>query len=522
MGSYAIHACLGVDIGTSGIRILLLNKEGNTIKNRTISYRQLEKVNVQIWDEENRIHLLPLIETLYHLISELDKKVLNVQVQSLSISSIGPSLVLISEKGNPLCAAYTYAYKGAHDFVNLLPNDFQKRTGGMLSGALPYVQLLKLIEDDQISNCYKITTINDYITWYLSSLPLSELFSTLPNASYTGLYSMKNDDWDWELLKRLKLKSSTLPKIIPLGSIFPLSKNLSTIPLLKHTQVVAGTIDGIDAFWATEGRNEEIVIGSASTTGALRRWRYTRKLNFNSGMIQCINIDNNSWVELIPFNNVGTSFTWLATNFKKKFNNYLTKTQQLNIEKLEEEIKRLFHLNNKISSSYLSDLPLFFPYIEGEPRGPQGRGNIKGGFIFENNTEVNTIDLYVALILGIAFMFRHNFDVLFSQQNFIEIRLTGLIARKSPFFLTILATLTKLNVIIMKKEQSVTWATAMRSLAYILEIKSLPKLETYDPISPLKGEVSDVLNGLYSRYLKVYSEPTEYVIVTSEKELMEN
>jgi hypothetical protein len=71
----------------------------------------------------------------------------------------------------------------------------------------------------------------------------------------------------------------------------------------------------------------------------------------------------------------------------------------------------------------------------------------------------------------------------------------------------------------MKKEQSVTWATAMRSLAYILEIKSLPKLETYDPISPLKGEVSDVLNGLYSRYLKVYSEPTEYVIVTSEKEL---
>jgi sugar (pentulose or hexulose) kinase len=333
---------------------------------------------------------------------------------------------------------------------------------------------------------------------------------------------VKNDDWDWELMKKLKLKPSTLPKIIPLGSIFPLNKKFYTIPLLKNTQIVAGTIDGIDAFWATEGRNEEIVIGSASTTGALRRWRHTRKLNFNSGMIQCINIDNNSWVELIPFNNVGTSFTWLATNFKKMFNNYLTKTQQLNVEKLEEEIKRLFHPNNKIFSSYLSDLPLFFPYVEGEPRGPQGRGNIKGGFIFEDNTNVNTIDLYVALILGIAFMYRHNFDVLFSRQDFSEIRLTGLIARKSPFFLTILATLTNLDVIIMKKEQSVTWATAMRSLCYILEIKDLPKLETYDPISPLKGEISDILNGLYSQYLNVYSEPNEYIIVTSENELLEH
>ena len=116
-------------------------------------------------------------------------------------------------------------------------------------------------------------------------------------------------------------------------------------------------------------------------------------------------------------------------------------------------------------------------------------------------------------------MFRHNFDVLFSDRDFIEIRLTGLIARKSLLFLTILATLTNLDVVIMKKEQSVTWATAMRSLVYSMESKAIPKLETYDPISPLKGDRSTVINGLYSWYLEVYNAPNQYKIITSEKEL---
>ncbi|PWI46854.1 hypothetical protein CEE45_14795 [Candidatus Heimdallarchaeota archaeon B3_Heim] len=521
MMSNKIHGCIGIDVGTSGIRLLLLNIEGNTIKKKMVTFEHLRTSNYYIWDEHRRIHLAPLLKTLNQMLLDLAHEVTNVQVQSLSISSIGPSLVLLSENGEPISPAYTYAYKGAHSFIKKLDSNFQIRTGSMFSGALPYVQLLKLVEEDNFKDCFKITTLNDYITWYLTDIPVSALFSTLPNASYTGLYSMKNDDWDWPLLKNLGLQKTILPKIIPLGSIFPLRKELTKHPFFVNTQVAAGTIDGIDAFWATGSRKENVIVGSVSTTGALRRWRNTRKKIFNSRLIQCVKIDKNSWVELIPFNNVGTSFNWLAHNFKQNFVNYLTETQHLNIEKLEKESIIIFSLNNEEISSYLLELPLFFPYIEGEPRGPQGRGNIQGGFIIEESKLLRSIDLYITLILGISFMFRHNFDVLFSQKDFTEIRLTGLIARKSALFLTILATLTNLNVVIMKKEQSVAWATAMRSLTYIKEIKEVPNLETFDPVVPRKGEIRDVLEILYTRYLKVYENPAIFDMVTSDTELLE-
>ncbi len=291
--------------------------------------------------------------------------------------------------------------------------------------------------------------------------------------------------------------------------------------LFRNSKIVAGTIDGIDAFWATHGQRSDIIVGSASTTGALRRWRHTRKEKYDSRMIQSIHVSKDAWIELIPFNNVGTSFDWLATNFKNFYEGYLTDTNQLNIDMLEEEIKLFLPQIKGSFHSYIRSLPLFFPYIEGEPRGPQGRRNITGGFIQGNLTSLKPLDLYMSLILGISFMFRHNFEVLVSNDNSKEIRLTGMIARKSPFFLSILATLTNLKVRIMKKEQSVAWATAMRSLMYLKTIEELPTIEMFDPVKPLIGESSKALNELYSLYLKVYINPKHFDKISSEEELLE-
>ncbi len=173
-----IKACLGIDVGTSGIRVLLLDISGNTIKKRNFSYQTLKNTDNQIWDEDNRIELQNLNETLNRIFLELNNTIENVQVLSLSVSSIGPSLVLLSEDGTPLNPAYTYAYRGAHDFIKNLGDNFQEKTGSMFSGALPFVQLLQLSEEGKLENCSKITTINDYISWNLSALPFADLFCT--------------------------------------------------------------------------------------------------------------------------------------------------------------------------------------------------------------------------------------------------------------------------------------------------------------------------------------------------------
>jgi sugar (pentulose or hexulose) kinase len=265
---------------------------------------------------------------------------------------------------------------------------------------------------------------------------------------------------------------------------------------------------------------EDIIIGSASTTGALRRWRRTRKKSFHSRMIQCLHISEKEWVELIPFNNVGSSFNWLVRNFFHFYKDFLLNSQVLDIDMIEDKVENTLHEKNEDLSRYLKDLPIFFPYIEGEPRGPKGRGNIQGGFVRNNKVDYSNIDLYIALVLGICFMFRHNFEILFPEKNFTEIRLTGLIARKSRLFLQVLATLININVRIMKKEQSVAWATGMRSLESIGAIESFPNVEMYDPIKPGKDEFFQILDKLYREYLKIYENPERYSFFTSEQNIL--
>lgn len=509
------YLTLGIDIGTSGIRMLLLTSKGETISNDIVLYSDLKE---KIWDLKYRIDTNVLIRVLESRLQNFIEGNRDLRLNTLSFSSIGPSLILLNNRGIPITFAYTYAYQEAHDYIKLLSDiDFQKRTGCFHSGALPIVQLLKLKNEGILDACFKITTMNDYISWKFTDLRVNQVFSTLPNASYTGMYSLFQKSWDFELLDNFNIPHSILPEIIPLGSFYNLSNNYRKLHnFFNETLVVAGTLDGLDSFWATNTFEENVIVGSASTTGALRRWRQSPKTEFNSRLIQCCQIDENNWIELIPFNNVGTSLIWLINNFNNYFSDYIIGKNTLNMERLEKE--SLERIDNSKASNYLKIIPLFFPYIEGEFRGPQGRGRIRGGFILEKESTTDPVNLYMGVIIGIVNLFKHNLDVLGINAPITEIRLTGLLAHKSHLFLQLLSTLTKTNITTMKQEQSVAWATGMRALVYIDKIPHMPNLEANSPIKP-KIELYSNLLDIHHQYLEVYHNYEEYSMVFCEDNL---
>lgn len=509
------YLTLGIDIGSSGIRILLLAKNGETLSNDIVLYTDLKE---KIWDQEYRIDTNALVKVLESRLQNLIDGNEDLKLSALSFSSIGPSLVLLNDRGSPITFAYTYAYQGAHDYLTVLPEiDFQKRTGCLYSGVLPIVQILKLKDEGLLDACFKITTMNDYITWKFTDLQVNQVFSTLPNASYTGMYSLIQESWDSELLNNFNIPNTILPKIIPLGAFYNLRNDFQKLHnFFKETLVVAGTLDGLDSFWATNTFEEDVIVGSASTTGALRRWRKSPKTEFNSRLIQCCQIDETNWIELIPFDNVGTSLNWLIKNFPNYFSDYITEENTLNMERLEKEsLKRI--KDNK-GSNYLKNIPLFFPYILGEFRGPRGRGRIRGGFILEKESIIDPVNLYIGVIIGIANLFKHNLDELGIKAPITEIRLTGLIAHKSHIFLLFLSTLTKINVTTMKQRQSVAWATGMRALVYINKIPHIPNLEPNPSIKPKIEWYSTLLN-IHHKYLEVYHNYADYSMVFCEDNL---
>ncbi|MHA2366783.1 MAG: FGGY family carbohydrate kinase [Candidatus Hodarchaeales archaeon] len=516
MNKYNSYLTIGIDIGSSGIRMLLLNKNGEIKSSVLLLYSDLKEI---IWDLKYRMDTNALIRVIESHILNFIEGNEDLQLNTLSFSSIGPSLILLNKRGSPITFAYTYAYREAHEYLKLLSDiDFQKRTGCLQSGALPIVQLLKLKDEGLLDSCFKITTMNDYLTWKFTDLGVNQIFATLPNASYTGIYSLIQKSWDFELLDNFNIPHSILPEIIPLGSFYSLKRNYRELNnFFKETLVVAGTLDGLDSFWATNTFEENIIVGSASTTGAIRRWRKSPKTEFNSHLIQCCQIDENNWIELVPFNNVGTSLIWLIKNFSNYFSDYIFEKNSLNMERLEKE--SLERIDNYKARNYIKIIPLFFPYIEGEFRGPQGRGRIKGGFILDKENIIDPVNLYIGVIIGMVNLFKHNLDVLGISSPIIEIRLTGLIAHKSQLFLQLLSTLTKTNVITMKQEQSVAWATGMRALVYIDKIPHIPNLDTNSPIKP-KIELFSTLMDIHHQYLEVYHNYEDYSMVFCEDNLL--
>ncbi|MHA2295409.1 MAG: xylulokinase [Candidatus Hodarchaeales archaeon] len=501
---------IGIDVGSSSIRLLLVNKQGDVLREEKLTFNELEKQGCHVWDEEKKIDAELLFEIIIDMLAVLLKQFSGISIDAISITGFGPSLVFLDRKGRPIGRSLTYAYQGAEEYLPHLEDDFQMKTGGLYSASLPIVQLIQIRDRNEYKGFSKITTVNDYLAWRMTGKPVEEIFSSIPNASYTGLYSVKTRDWDKDQLERVGLSRISLPRIIPLGTRFSVAEKwIQRFPILKGALVVVGTIDGIDTFWATSVKHgDKVLVGSASTTGALRRWQEGPSSRFNSRLVLCCHVVGDDWVEIIPFNNVGTSLNWLARMFQKGFEEYLKENKLLNLELLEKiATKRIKDINDK---KYLTKIPIFFPYIEGEPRGPNGRGKkIKGGFV-NGKEEQSAIDLYIALILGIVNLYRHNLELLSPRNEYKEIRLTGQVARKSYLFCNLLSTSIMKDVVIMKKEQSVAWATAMRALVFIKAIPEFPKVKTLKTFEPVKGEIKNTLDEIYQMYRKIYEKPNEY------------
>ena len=499
--------CIGIDVGTSGIRTLLIDGQGECLDRDMLTYEEIRAQGITIWDSEKRADATKIFSTILARLEVIQADFPDCRIRAIGISCFHPSLVCLDPDGKPLGLATTYAYQGAATYLNQLPPDFQASTGAMISMAIPYVQLRQIQQESPDLHPAKIVPLADYLVWSMTDLGLEKSFVGRPTASYSGLYSVDTHTWHEGRLQEVGLKTSQMPAIRELGTMYAVSADLQAhFPILQGARVAIGGYDGLDAFWAVGvNQGDKVIVGSASTSGALRRWNTGSIKDLKSPLIYCNHVQGDDWVVVLPFNNVGTSLHWLAGKFKLwSWSEYLTPEGLLDLDRLDLEAEQRLDDLSESAGEYLSKLPLYFPYIEGEPRGPGGRGSqVKGGLI-GRQTGHDAIDLYIALILGIVNMYKHVLNNLDTPQDYQEIRLTGLVARKCPLFCHFLATASNCQVKIMVNEQSVAWVAGLRALQSVGQIDSLPQVGTLEPFKPLGGLEKQALDELFGRYLDVY------------------
>jgi len=398
-----MEVILTIDIGTSSVKVAVINLKGELIKTFQTNYPTyyLEPNNLEQDPEDwwNGVK-----SGIYQVLKETQ----NLKIPKLSIIGIAccghsPTLVFIDKQGNILRPAIIWQDSRAFKEVKYIKERLKKEfyTSIMISPLTPSSRIAKLTwlknnEPNTMKKVYALLEPKDYINYKLTGECKTSLLSG------RDFIDVKTGKVHSMFLNMLEIPESIIPKAIPSYSIMgTTTKSLEDeIGLPKGIPVIAGEMDSITG-----------IVGAGITK---------KNMCYNiSGTSEIIGISIDQQVKLsetkklfyftYPFyNNLQIIFE--ATQASGKSIDWYMK----NIIGGDKNQNRMIFKNNKNAFAKIKPL-VFLPYIEGE-RSPIWDSRARG-ILFGLNSQHSKFDLYRAILEGIGFSILQNFDILRSIYN---------------------------------------------------------------------------------------------------------
>ncbi|MDP8219010.1 MAG: FGGY family carbohydrate kinase [Candidatus Theseobacter exili] len=237
---------LGIDAGTTVIKAVLFNEEGNVVQE---SSRENEIIFLK--DGGAEIDL----EIYWHKVSACVRqtveasKVNKNEIKALAISANGVTFMPVDKSGNPLRKAFSYLdERGAEETRELIKEFGQEKlfyhTGH--PHILPIIVAVKTLwmkhhEPDIFNRFYKLVMVDDYLMFKLTGV-----FVTDPSlAGTTGFVKLHNRDYYKETMEYIGITEKRLCKIKQSGTAIGnvQSSIASELGLSEKTLVVCGALD---------------------------------------------------------------------------------------------------------------------------------------------------------------------------------------------------------------------------------------------------------------------------------------
>lgn len=205
-----MKASLGIDIGTSAVKVLLLGLDGVVLAERAASYPTArphsgwaEQVPGDWW------------RATRSAIGEVQADVPRAEVVAVGLTGQLNGFVLLDETDTPLgdapiwldtrATAETAEIEAAHAKV------LRDRGVTRLSpiAALPKLVWLARHEPGRLAAARSLLLVKDYITWKLTGVKTTDP----SDAASTGMYDFQTGGWNAPLLASLELDAALLPSI---------------------------------------------------------------------------------------------------------------------------------------------------------------------------------------------------------------------------------------------------------------------------------------------------------------------
>lgn len=433
---------IGVDLGTSSLKLLLLNEDGTILK--TVSEEYPVYFPHSGWSEQNPEDWWnALISGMRKLTAEVDKNC----IAGIGVAGQMHGLVILDENDEVIRpvilwndgrtsaqTAYLNEVVGQDKLADYTANI------AFAGFTAPKILWVKENEPENFAKIQKIMLPKDYINYRLTGTFVTDY----SDAAGMLLVDVKNKCWSKEMLDICSITKDQLPKLCEsyekIGTVR--SSVAEELGLGNDVTVVAGA-----------GDNAAAAIG----TGTIEQGKCNISLGTSGTIFIPVDefhaLSNNA---IHNFCHANGNYHFMgcilsAASCNKWFCDEILKTDNYGDEQTE------------ITDAHLGKNDVFFlPYLMGE-RSPINDTDARGAFI-GMHLDTKRKDMVQAILEGVAFAVRDNFEV--AKEQGIELQVSTLCGggAKSPLWRKILANVLNMEIAIPMAEEGPGFGGAMLAM----------------------------------------------------------
>ncbi len=402
------------------------------------------------------------------------------EIEYVAASSFWHSLVGIDGHGKPTTKVFGWADTRSREYVSVLREKLDEkavhnRTGARFHSSFWTAKLLWLKKDfpKVFEKTAKWLSFSDFAALKL----FGEAKTSVSMASATGIFDIRLNDWDADLIKILKIKKSNLPEIVAEDTqTFQLgAKYKKRWASLKDTKFFLAIGDGAANNIGAGCVKREKAALMIGTSGAMRvAYKGDVPGKIPHGL-WCYRIDRERVIIGGALSDGGGLYRWLKENLRLKEDDDIT----------EDEIAR-----REPDAHGLT----FLPFLAGERS--TGYHEAASGAVLGLRSATDTIDIVQAAIESVAYRFAEIYDQLNDVCEIKSIIASGGALRESPVWTQIIA-----DVLAQKMSLPDTREASSRG-AVLLALESIGKIED---ISNLKTPTGAKFNFSKKRH-KIYGQ----------------
>ena len=475
---------IGVDLGTSAVKLLLM--EGNGKIAKIVSKEYPLYFPQPGWSEQKpEDWFSKTMEGLKELLSECDRS----QVAGISFGGQMHGLVILDKDDNVIRPALLWndgrTYEECDYLNNVIGKDKLSEYTANISFTgftAPKILWIKNKEPENFAKIEKIMLPKDYIAYKLSGVHCTDV----SDASGMLTFDVKNRCWSKEMMDICGIKESQLAKVYEsyeeVGTVLPAIAEELGIP--TTCKIVAGAGDNAAAAVGTGTVGDGMCNISLGTSGTIFISSDKFGVDENNALHSFAHADGHYHLMGCMLSAASCNKWWMddiigTTDYA---------TEQKAIEKLGEN-----HV-------------YFLPYLMGE-RSPHNNPNARGTFI-GMTMDTSRADMTQAVLEGVAFALRDSFEV--AKSLGIKIERTKICGggAKSPLWKKIITNVLNVKVDVIESEEGPGYGGAMLAAVACGEYVSVEEaaaklvkvIDTVEPDADLVAKYEE----RYQQFKEIY------------------